>query len=152
MLYHWHGNILITENCVWMARTNLLEQRTLASYGYFQCGQRLTLKWTAKSKTKMSAAQHKSPSNLYFQDYLQALWSQEDVVGIATRCGLDDPGVWIRVPIRSRLFTSQSYSDSLCCPSSLPSIGHQVFIRGGKSADDSPQTTHTHTYVCVCVC
>jgi hypothetical protein len=40
-------------------------------------------------------------------------WSRDSVVGIATSYGLDDPGVGVRVPVGSRIFSYPDRPDQL---------------------------------------
>jgi hypothetical protein len=50
--------------------------------------------------------------------------SQDSIVGIATGCGLDDQGVGVQVPIRSRIFSSPHRQDRLWGPPNLLSNGY----------------------------
>jgi hypothetical protein len=57
------------------------------------------------------------------------------VDGIATGYGLDDLGVGVRIPVRSRIFSSQSRLDRLWGQPSLLYNGYRaLFPRGGKAA------------------
>jgi hypothetical protein len=47
------------------------------------------------------------------------------VVGIATAYGLDDGGVGVRVPVRSRIFSSLHRPDRLWGPPNLLSNGYR---------------------------
>jgi hypothetical protein len=57
--------------------------------------------------------------------------SRDSVVGIATSYGLDDRGVWVRVPVGSGIFCSPDRPDQLWGPSNLLSDGYWgLFPRG----------------------
>jgi hypothetical protein len=57
--------------------------------------------------------------------------SRDNAVGIATGYGLDDRGVGVRVPVRSRIFSSQRRPDRLWGPLSLLYNGYRGhFPRG----------------------
>jgi hypothetical protein len=58
--------------------------------------------------------------------------SQDSAVSIATGYGLDDRGVGVRVPVRSRIFSSPLRPDRLCGPPTLLSNGYR--FPGGKAA------------------
>jgi hypothetical protein len=57
--------------------------------------------------------------------------SQDSVVGIATGYGLNDVGVGVRVPGRSRIFTSPYRPDRLWYPRNLLSNGYRGFFPQG---------------------
>jgi hypothetical protein len=54
-------------------------------------------------------------------------------VFITTGYGLDDRGVVVHFPIRSRIFTSPYHPDQLWCPPSLLSNGYGYYL-GSKAA------------------
>jgi hypothetical protein len=57
--------------------------------------------------------------------------SRDSVVSIATGYGLDDREVGVRVPVRSRIFSSQCRPDRLWSPLILLSNGYRgIFPRG----------------------
>jgi glutamine synthetase len=60
--------------------------------------------------------------------------SRDSAVGIATSYGLDDRGVGVRVPVGSRIFSSQRCPDRLWGPSSLLYNGHRELFLRGKAA------------------
>jgi hypothetical protein len=68
--------------------------------------------------------------------------SRDSAVGIATRYRLDDRGVGVQVPVRSRIFSSPRRPDQLWSPPSLLSNGTGGYFPGGKAAgreaDHSP--------------
>jgi hypothetical protein len=49
----------------------------------------------------------------YYYYYYYYYWSRDSVVGIATSYWLDDRGVVVRVPVGSRIFSSQRRPDRL---------------------------------------
>jgi hypothetical protein len=51
-------------------------------------------------------------------------------VGIATGYGLDDRGVWVRVPVDSWSFSPPNRPDRLCGPPSLLSSGYERLFPG----------------------
>jgi hypothetical protein len=72
--------------------------------------------------------------------------SRDSTVGIATDYGLNGRGVGVRVPVRSRIFSSSRRPDQLLCPANLLTNGYRErFPRGvkgpGREADHSPPTT-----------
>jgi hypothetical protein len=61
-------------------------------------------------------------------------WSQDSAVGIANGHGLDDRGVGVRVPVRSRIFSSPRRPDRFWGrPASYPMDTEDSFP-GGKAA------------------
>jgi hypothetical protein len=69
--------------------------------------------------------------------------SRDSVVGISIGYGLDDRGVWVRVPVRERIFSSPRRPDRLCGPRNLLSNGYRSALspgvsRPGREADHSP--------------
>jgi hypothetical protein len=71
------------------------------------------------------------------------LVSRDSVVAIATRYGLDEGGVGVRVPVGSRIFCSPRCPDRLRGPPNLLSNGYRgLFLLGvkqrGREADHSP--------------
>jgi hypothetical protein len=54
--------------------------------------------------------------------------------GVASRYGLDDSGVGVRVPVGSRIFSSPRHPDRLWGSPNLLSNGYQT----GREADHSP--------------
>jgi hypothetical protein len=57
--------------------------------------------------------------------------SRDSVDGIATGYGLEDRGVGVRVPVRSRIFSSLRHPDRLCGPPSLLSNGYLGAVSPG---------------------
>jgi hypothetical protein len=70
---------------------------------------------------------------------------RDSAVGRATGYGLDDRGVWVRVPVESRIFSSPSRPDRLWGPHNLLSYGYGALSAGvkrqGREADHSPPTS-----------
>jgi hypothetical protein len=71
--------------------------------------------------------------------------SRDCVVGIATGYGLDDRGFGVRVPVRSKIFSSPRYSYQFWGLPSLLSNGYRGPLspgveRPGREADHSPPT------------
>jgi hypothetical protein len=66
-----------------------------------------------------------------FQNYTK---SRDSSVGIATGYGLDDREAGVRVPVRSRIFTSPCRPDRLCGSPNLLSNGYRGLFPGGKAA------------------
>jgi hypothetical protein len=58
------------------------------------------------------AHEHNS-HGLVYRVYTIFVMSRDSVVGIATTYGLDDRGVGVRVPVRSRIFSSPDRPDRL---------------------------------------
>jgi hypothetical protein len=71
--------------------------------------------------------------------------SRDSVVGIETGYGLHDSGVGVRVPVRSRIFSSSQRPDRHWGPLSLLSMGRGALSLGvkrqGCEADHSPPTS-----------
>jgi hypothetical protein len=61
-------------------------------------------------------------------------YSLHSVVGITTGYGLEDRGVEVRVPVRSRIFSTPRRPDRLWGPPNLLSNGYRVFFHVGKAA------------------
>jgi hypothetical protein len=61
--------------------------------------------------------------------------SRDSSVGIATGYGLDDRGVGVRVPVRSRIFFSPRRPDRLWGPPNLLSNGYGGVLPRGKAAE-----------------
>jgi hypothetical protein len=87
--------------------------------------------------------------------------SRDSAIGTATSYWLDDRGVGVRVPVRSRIFSSTCRSDRIWGSPNLLSNGYwglfpQGAKRQGREADRSPPTsakvkktwvyTSTHLY------
>jgi hypothetical protein len=69
--------------------------------------------------------------------------SRDSAVAIATGYGLDDRGVGIRFPVRSRIFSHPRRPTRLCGPPNLLSDGYRELFpravkRPGCEADHSP--------------
>jgi hypothetical protein len=64
--------------------------------------------------------------------------SKDSVVGIATGYRLDDRGVGVRVPVVSRIFSSQRCADRLRGPPNLLSNRYRGVKRPGREAEHSP--------------
>jgi hypothetical protein len=62
----------------------------------------------------------------------------DSAVGIATGYGMDNRGVGVRVPVRSRIFSSPLRPDRLWGPPSFLSNGYRGQKRQGREADHSP--------------
>jgi hypothetical protein len=60
--------------------------------------------------------------------------SRDSSVGIATGHGLDGRGVWVRVPVGSRIFSSPRRPDRLWGPPNILSNGYRDSFLGGKAA------------------
>jgi hypothetical protein len=73
---------------------------------------------------------------LYFRNILlnTCLYSRDSAVGIATGYGLDDWEVGVRVPVRSRMFTSPCRPDRRWGPPNLLYNGYRGLFPGGKAA------------------
>jgi hypothetical protein len=70
--------------------------------------------------------------------YSLYLYHRDSVVGIATGYRLDDRGFGVRVPVRSRIFSSPRRPDRLWGPPSLLSNGYRgALSSGGKAAGAS---------------
>jgi hypothetical protein len=67
---------------------------------------------------------------------------QDSAVGIATGYGLDDRGVGVRVPVGSRIFSSQCRLDLLWGPPNLLSMPTEGSFPGGKAARGMKLTIH----------
>jgi hypothetical protein len=66
-----------------------------------------------------------------FNFYIPYKKSQDSAVGIATGYELDGRGVGVRVPVRSRIFSSPRRPDRLWCPPSLLSNEYWGFFPWG---------------------
>jgi hypothetical protein len=70
------------------------------------------------------------------------LGSQDSLVGIATGYGLDDGRVGVRIPVGSRIFSSERHTDWLWGPPRLrigvPGALSPGVKRPGREADHSP--------------
>jgi predicted ferric reductase len=82
------------------------------------------------------------PSSGLLHILLSWLWSRDSVVGIATGYGLDDRRVGVRIPVVSRIFTSQRRPDRLWSPPNLLSNGYRGpfprLKRPDRKGDHSP--------------
>jgi hypothetical protein len=85
---------------------------------------------------------HTSSMKLRCISYSVFTGSQDSVVGIATGYGLDDRGVGVAVPVRSRIFSSPRRPDRLWDPSSLLSNGYRRLFPGGYSGRCVKLATH----------
>jgi hypothetical protein len=65
--------------------------------------------------------------------YFRELRSRGSAVGTTTGYGLDDRGVGVSVPVRSRIFSSPCRPNSFCGPTSLLSNRYQKLFPQGKS-------------------
>jgi hypothetical protein len=68
--------------------------------------------------------------------------SRGSVVGIATGYGMEGGGVGVRVPVRSRIFSSPSCPDRLWGPPNLLFNGYRGFFPRGLSGRVVKLTTH----------
>jgi hypothetical protein len=81
---------------------------------------------------------------MYFSDVPLIPVSRDSAVDIAPAYGLDDRGVGVRVPVRSRIFSSPYRPDRLWDPPRLLSNGYGGGVlspgvkRQGREADHSP--------------
>jgi hypothetical protein len=68
---------------------------------------------------------------LNLEKFSSPLGTRDRVVGMATNYGLEDRGVGVRVPVRSRIFSSPDRPDRILGPSNLLSKGYRgLFLRG----------------------
>jgi hypothetical protein len=69
--------------------------------------------------------------NTIYSSYSFYLRSRDSVVGIATGYGLDDQGLGVGVPVRSKNFSSPRFPNRLWGPLNLLSDGYRgLFPRG----------------------
>jgi hypothetical protein len=68
--------------------------------------------------------------------------SRDSTVGILTGYGLDDRGVGVRVPIKSRIFSSSRRPDRPLGPPSLLSNGYRGLFSRRLSGGSMKLTTH----------
>jgi hypothetical protein len=68
------------------------------------------------------------PADSSFGIHFRWVQSRFSVVGIVTDYGLEDRGVWIRVPLGSRIFSSPRHPDRLWGPPSLLCNGYRVLF------------------------
>jgi hypothetical protein len=75
-------------------------------------------------------------SEAFFEGFQFLSWyvhiqSRDSAVGIAAGYGLDDRGVGVRFPVRSRIFSSPLRPDRLWGPPNLLSNGYREFFPRG---------------------
>jgi hypothetical protein len=71
------------------------------------------------------------PDEVDFFNLPNSSRSRDSVVGIATSYGLDDRGVGVRIPVRSRIFSSPDRPDRLWGPPNLLSNGYRGLVPRG---------------------
>jgi hypothetical protein len=65
---------------------------------------------------------------------LETCGSRDSAVGIATGYELDDRGVGVRVPVKSRIFSSRRRPDRFWGSPNFRSTGYRGSFPGGKAA------------------
>jgi hypothetical protein len=99
---------------------------SLLSY-FFKIYLNITITSTHMSSKMLCSFRYKSSIPLYYG-------SRASVVGIATGYGLDGRGVGVRVPVKSRIFTSPRRPDRLWGPLNLLSNRYRGSFPGGNAA------------------
>jgi hypothetical protein len=61
--------------------------------------------------------------------------SRDSIVGMTTGYGLEDRGIGVQAPVRSRIFSSPQRPDRFWGPPSLLSNGYRRLFPGGKAAE-----------------
>jgi hypothetical protein len=81
---------------------------------------------TYETLVEFQGATEEDTTLIILQKLKLSIGSRCSAIGITTACGLDDRGVGVRVPVRSRIFTSGHCPDQLWGSLSLLSSGYRV--------------------------
>jgi hypothetical protein len=102
-------------------------------YKYNSCYDKMLKPQMYKLTLICKPSYNNSASIKYFQNFEHnpITICRDGVVGIATGYGLDDRGVGVRVPVRSRIFSSPCRPDRLWDPPNLISNGYLGLIPQG---------------------